>query len=236
MKSKIIPTTLVLIGFIAGASALSVLADWTAAPGIPPTCPSGSPGCDAPINVGGLSQTKNGPLLLNWLSTATDGVGLKVLGSVKISDGNVVANTRKVLTDVNGTGVGTWQTLAAITSPKIYTFTTLNNTTSRLITFYGCDTCNSLITKTVKDALAMNGGSRLYDDSITLSHFCEAVTPDAPNYGAYSRGSYSSPEDNGVIYWNVSKNGFVLRGAKGMNSGIDSGNLQCSSIQNINVN
>ncbi len=37
-------------------------ADWSQPPSTPPTCPSGSPGCDAPIHVGSGEQIKSGPL------------------------------------------------------------------------------------------------------------------------------------------------------------------------------
>ncbi|GEM_PF-5289808 len=118
IKSKILASTLLAIGFLIGASALSALAGWTAAPaGGPPNCPTNlvptdpnyRDGCFAPINVGGALQTKNGALVVNFLGALSD-IGLRVVGSVKILDGNVVAGQTKVLTDVNGTGVGTWQT------------------------------------------------------------------------------------------------------------------------------
>jgi len=35
---------------------------WTDAPGTPPTCPAGTTGCDAPLNVGSTYQTKTGSL------------------------------------------------------------------------------------------------------------------------------------------------------------------------------
>jgi hypothetical protein len=76
MKSKIIASTLLGIGFLIGATALSALAVWTAPTETPPTCTAGLPGCDAPINVGGTVanqtswQTKTGPLTLLHLITS----------------------------------------------------------------------------------------------------------------------------------------------------------------------
>ncbi|OHA17342.1 MAG: hypothetical protein A3C79_03425 [Candidatus Taylorbacteria bacterium RIFCSPHIGHO2_02_FULL_45_28] len=110
MKSKIIASTLLVIGFLAGASALSALADWTAAPaGGPPGCPSTVEGCNAPINVGTTEQRKSGPLVVNFNSIGD--IGLTVLGKLKIIDAGAVAGTNngKVLTS-DANGVGTWQT------------------------------------------------------------------------------------------------------------------------------
>ncbi|MDD4989822.1 MAG: hypothetical protein PHW31_00740 [Candidatus Pacebacteria bacterium] len=45
-----------------------ISAAWSDAPGTPPTCPAGSPGCDAPLNAGSTAQYKTGSL----------GVGLNV--------------------------------------------------------------------------------------------------------------------------------------------------------------
>lgn len=83
MKSKIIASTLLGIGFLIGASALSALAVWTGAPaGGPTNCPTNlAPtdpgyieGCFAPINVGTKLQEK-----LGTLGT----LGLSVLGDFK---------------------------------------------------------------------------------------------------------------------------------------------------------
>ncbi len=43
---------------------------FTDAPGPPPSCPSGYPGCDAPINVGPTAQTKSGALTVQGHFTA----------------------------------------------------------------------------------------------------------------------------------------------------------------------
>ncbi|MFH1822776.1 MAG: hypothetical protein ABH830_03690, partial [Patescibacteria group bacterium] len=43
----------------------SLLADWTAPVADPPTCASGDPGCDAPLNVSNTAQQKAGTLILN---------------------------------------------------------------------------------------------------------------------------------------------------------------------------
>lgn len=49
---------------------LAGLADWTAPLDNPPTCESGDPGCDPPINVSGVGQTKLGGLIVGGLRSA----------------------------------------------------------------------------------------------------------------------------------------------------------------------
>lgn len=70
---------------------------WTGPLSSPPTCVSGNPGCDAPLNVSGTAQTKVGGLQLN---TNLNTNGLIVYGNVgvgvaspnaKLSIGNNVA-------------------------------------------------------------------------------------------------------------------------------------------------
>ncbi len=62
-NSPILARVAILSGFALGAFALSVLAtDWTAPLSSPPNCASGNPGCDAPINVGSVDQTKTGSI------------------------------------------------------------------------------------------------------------------------------------------------------------------------------
>lgn len=102
MKSKIIASTLIGLGFLLGASALSALAVWTGAPaGTPPNCPTnptnpdGSAnvnyreGCNAPINAGATAQSK-----LGSLST----LGLGIIGDFKFLPlGGVAPTTGQVL-------------------------------------------------------------------------------------------------------------------------------------------
>jgi hypothetical protein len=54
-----------LLGGVAFANA------WTPPPGAAPTCPGGTPGCDAPINTGTTAQGKTGALGIGTLSPAT---------------------------------------------------------------------------------------------------------------------------------------------------------------------
>jgi hypothetical protein len=93
---------------------------WISAPGAPTNCPTGDPGCDAPINVSSTAQDKLGSLTVNgstvaqnpvglysWGQSVFDNTGGSAVSAIRIIDGN--QNTGKVLTsDVNGNG--TWQT------------------------------------------------------------------------------------------------------------------------------
>jgi hypothetical protein len=80
-----------ILGVVIMSLAVGYLAvAWSDAPGAPPTCPSGYPGCDAPVHVGSTGQTKAG--------------GLNILGSVGIGTSDVGAKTLKVQGDVEFTG------------------------------------------------------------------------------------------------------------------------------------
>ncbi len=150
MKSKIIASTLVMFGFILGASALSVLADWTAPTQAPPGCPAGSPGCDAPLHVGAGLQTKLGQLSLN--ADASGAYGLEVLNGIKLLDTSVLGGTAagKVLTS-DANGVGTWQSIPTIsaasgmtsyTTPGTYNFAVPAGARFAKITAAGAPYCN----------------------------------------------------------------------------------------------
>ncbi|MEK7641860.1 MAG: glycine-rich domain-containing protein [Patescibacteria group bacterium] len=103
---KTLSLTLIILGFLLGASALSAVAAWTA-PGCAPT------GCntDAPINASSSPQTKYGPLTLNFSNIYA--IGLKVLGSVQIVDGTQGAG--KVLTS-DASGIASWEYVSSASS------------------------------------------------------------------------------------------------------------------------
>src|SRR3989344_2598477 len=65
--------TLLLAGAI-------VYAAWTGPSQPPPNCPTGEPGCDAPLNVGPAVQTKSGGLNI--------GGNLEITGTIKIAGGS----------------------------------------------------------------------------------------------------------------------------------------------------
>lgn len=64
-SSTILKRAAVLAGLALGSFAIAALADWTAPNNTPPACPTGQPGCDAPVNVGASAQTKTGSLAIN---------------------------------------------------------------------------------------------------------------------------------------------------------------------------
>lgn len=64
----IIPS--IILGLVIAIGATYAVA-WTGPTGTPPNCPTGSPGCDAPINVSANGQTKTGALILGAAGAST---------------------------------------------------------------------------------------------------------------------------------------------------------------------
>ena len=90
MNNKIKSIGTVLgIGLSVFLISLTVLA-WVGPPGAPTTCPSGEPGCDAPIHVGSATQTKSGTLIL---SDSTRGLEVDYGALLAIGGGNVGIGT-----------------------------------------------------------------------------------------------------------------------------------------------
>jgi hypothetical protein len=119
IKSFIIVLALVLgVGY--------AYANFTAPTQAPPGCPTGSPGCDAPINVSATAQAKSGSLTIGGTTVPTSSYKLNVpdpglaffhglvtdgisTQTLKVTTG---AGADKILTsDTNG--VATWKTLTA---------------------------------------------------------------------------------------------------------------------------
>jgi hypothetical protein len=146
------------------------------------------------------------------------------------------------------TGVGTvvYTKLGPIagSSDKNYVIPTMSSITSKNISYYPCthitnNTCDAfgtLTTETVSAALGRFGGTFIYNGSLSSNKICATFFSDAPYVLSYSTKAWSSPGDNGVIYWDVAKNAFVLRNANGMNSGVDyAAPFTCSSIETVTV-
>lgn len=96
---------LLMFIFVAG----TVWADWERPLQPPPACPSGDPGCDPPVNVSRIDQTKLGVLSAGGLKAI---VGLTV-GNPGLSDGRLFLNLSgfgagQVLTS-DANGEATWQ-------------------------------------------------------------------------------------------------------------------------------
>src|SRR3989344_3835692 len=82
-----------VLGFALTAG--SLYAAWSPPPSVtPPTCPSGDPGCDAPVNVGNTFQLKEGNLMVNYPVSGPEAVtGLNVNGDFLVPFGKVGIGT-----------------------------------------------------------------------------------------------------------------------------------------------
>lgn len=100
MKNTNIMSTIkaIVLGLILSVGVGYIFADYTPPLTNPPTCTTGNPGCDAPLNVGALLQTKSGGLVLQSLTTQI----FKLIDSTPGDDSGKV-----IVSDANG--VGTWQ-------------------------------------------------------------------------------------------------------------------------------
>lgn len=76
-----------VVGFTLGAFAIGALADWVAPLSAPPTCTTGNPGCDVPINMSNSDQHKEGTLAIDKSSNAAAGYSLDVAGNGWFSGG-----------------------------------------------------------------------------------------------------------------------------------------------------
>jgi hypothetical protein len=112
IKTQIIPFTILILGFVLGASALSTLA-FDAPPSSPPTCPLTTPGCNPPINMSSTTQIKNGVLSLraNLVGGASGAYGLEVLNGISLIDAAV--NPDGMVLTSNAGGIGNWKPLPA---------------------------------------------------------------------------------------------------------------------------
>src|SRR3989338_10859265 len=88
-----VPRFAKVIFFVLGfaLTAGSLYAAWSPPPSVtPPTCPSGDPGCDAPVNVGNTFQLKEGNLMVNYPVSGPEAVtGLNVNGNLVVPFGNI---------------------------------------------------------------------------------------------------------------------------------------------------
>jgi len=103
MKQDIIQTVKVLfLAIIFSLGVSSVYAAWSEPTGNPTTCPSGSPGCDAPLNVSSNNQYKVGKLRLG--------------GNVVPGTGSPVLEVTGNITGINGFLTGLLEVDGKITS------------------------------------------------------------------------------------------------------------------------
>ena len=110
----------VITGLLLGAFAISALADWAPPLSGPPACTSGNPGCDSPLNAGGLWQYKTGPVTIGSNAPVTPPapqpaltvVGKTVLANVGITGTAILGGgspaNGKVLTSTDSSGTTAW--------------------------------------------------------------------------------------------------------------------------------
>lgn len=77
---------------------------FTSAPVPAPTCPTGYPGCDAPLNVGSSAQTKLGSLTVNGSTTAQNAIGLYAWGQSVFNTGGVGTSAIQIIDGSQGVG------------------------------------------------------------------------------------------------------------------------------------
>jgi len=114
-RTSLISATSLLIGGFIGASALVTLAQntgtWTNPLHTPPTCLSGEPGCDAPINVGKIFQERIGNLQIDGTLAVMS--GFRVATGTMNTDGSLIGGiSGKVLTATDDLGDVAWAKLA----------------------------------------------------------------------------------------------------------------------------
>ncbi len=85
--SKLLSTFLLALALVFVSTSVA-LADWTPPVATPPTCASGSPGCDAPINVSLFPQTKAGSLQIGPHPNSGTAIGSAILQIINNSSLN----------------------------------------------------------------------------------------------------------------------------------------------------
>ena len=110
------------------AISLAVYA-WTAPTATPPTCPAGSPGCDAPVHVGTTTQTKVGALGVGGVFTANSAVHLAV-GGGNVGIGTAVPGARLQVTGVRNSIISTTTAVSKIGGGDVHLYTNAMNSGS----------------------------------------------------------------------------------------------------------
>ncbi|MEK7097876.1 MAG: hypothetical protein AAB906_03450, partial [Patescibacteria group bacterium] len=104
----------------------SLLAAWTAPADLPPTCASGNPGCDAPINGSLTTQQKSGTLILNTagntngLIVQSGNVGFGTISpATKLQISGAVDINGQFTTAILGNAYNYWTTFGGATGGRI---------------------------------------------------------------------------------------------------------------------
>ena len=182
--------------------------------------------------------------------TLTPTTKLHVIGTTTTS-GLVVSGgspaTGKVLTSMDASGNVGWSTVAGATA-IVYQFPNMTSYSatiplydtvlgSNVFTAHGNVQIKQALAGTYAGAVGPGEASRFFDDQSTMNHLCSHLKPDAPYEISYIHGSWSSPGDNGIIYWDAGRSAFVRQyNGNGKNSFVDATKqFSCSSIQTITV-
>jgi len=210
-------TKRILSSIVIGAGAIIIglglqyaLAAWTSAPtGTPPNCPAGYPGCDAPINVSTSTQTKNGPLTLNFAGIQS--IGLKVLGNIQMVDGNQ-GQGKVLMSDANG--VATWVSTSSLgivgnSSGSTFSHTVIFDSPRRAP--------DNGLTWTVPGGVTMIrvhavGGGGLGDETSSACYEADMAAGGNPIPGSGGTGGYA--ESTVSVTPGTSYTGFVGNGGK----------------------
>ena len=170
------------------AISLAVYA-WTAPTATPPTCPAGSPGCDAPVHVGTTTQTKVGALGVGGVFTANSAVHLAVgggnVGIGVLAPGGLGVG-RGDLIFTRGTAYGAWRYGGRISTLSRLQGRQLNNNTDfleGLSTYFVYDNgaSGSITHSIIADATAPNASGRI----LQIAH-TNVGTP-SPGWGGFHK-------------------------------------------------
>jgi hypothetical protein len=94
---------------------MTVIHAWSGPPGLPPFCPTGDPGCDAPINVSGVTQLKAGAFGVGGLFETSGNTYLAKSGG-NVGIGTVSPGAKL---DIQGSGANGGVNIASSASPQI---------------------------------------------------------------------------------------------------------------------
>lgn len=243
MKKKIFSVTYIAIGLIIGLSTLSAFADWTPPSHNPPNCPTGEPGCDAPLNVGPSHQTKLGSISINTTTDSPDPFGLDVFGisrffgnveigtaaspaTIKIVDGSTLTSG-KVLTAIDNNGTAGWRVPTGGGSGDtgnvgVYTFTSSYYTlmqNSEFRTWFSSFTNGTALLK----PLSGTGSSRTNDEGwtewdarVTADKLCNFFT-NGPSI-TYTVVGLGSDNNNYFYRWDRTTNAWQVNSSSWHNS------------------
>ena len=217
-------SSLLAVGAMLGASALSAYAQssgqgWT---GPTDTPPDGN--VATPINVSSTTQIKLGNLVINGLSVNAATI---LNGIVQIPSGNPVTGDVLVAQDTSGT-VG-WGTASAGSAKVVYKFTTKYSSLMGNADFY------AWVGNTTMPKSGGNDHGWYIQGAPSNTHFiatadklCSYFMTNGvwTGYSKYAGGDYGSDNNNTEYYWSTSTSAWI-KTSNGDNGTIDITSLDC---------